>query len=124
MILKMDRKKIAKIIVDQLKTNKKNIELLVNNSINEVGYFYLDDLLPKDFAIQLMKITIALMFAKYSISQVLSLNDRPFLFTENNFELVIPLSLLFCYRNKSLGLTILLLLVILIIGEKVLEVWQ
>ena len=52
----MDRKKIAEIIVDQLKTNKKNIELLVNNSINEVGYFYLDDLLPEDFVIKLFNV--------------------------------------------------------------------
>ncbi len=88
--------------------------ILLFYSISRVGL----PVLPKDFAIQLMKITIALMFAKYSISQVLSLNDRPFLFTENNFELVIPLSLLFCYRNKSLGLTILLLLVILMSGSK------
>lgn len=74
--------------------------------------------LPQNFAIQVLKITSALMFVKYSISHLLSLNDRPFLFTENNFELVIPLGLLFCYRNKSSGLTILLILVILMSGSK------
>lgn len=73
---------------------------------------------PRNFALQMMKITSALMFVKYSISHLLNLNDRPFLFVENNFELVIPLGLLFCYKNKSTGLTILLLLVILMSGSK------
>ena len=75
-------------------------------------------LLPQNFAIQVLKITSVLMFVKYSISHLMSLNDRPFLFTENNFELVIPLGLLFCYHNKSRGLTIILLLVILMSGSK------
>ena len=75
-------------------------------------------LVSRNFALQMMKITSALMFVKYSISHLLNLNDRPFLFTENNFELVIPLGLLFCYKNKSKGLTILLLLVILMSGSK------
>lgn len=83
-------------------------------SISKVGL----PLLPQNFALQVMKITSALMFVKYSISHVLNLNDRPFLFTENNFELVMPLGLLFCCRNKSLGLTILLLLVIFMSGSK------
>ena len=83
-------------------------------SISKVGLPFV----PQKFALQVMKITSALMFVKYSISRVLDINDRPFLFTENNFELVMPLGLLFCCRNKSLVLKILLLLVVLMSGSK------
>lgn len=83
-------------------------------SIRKVGLPFV----PQNFALQVMKITSTLMFVKYLISHLLNLNDRPYLFTENNFELVMPLGLLFCYRNKSLGLTILLLLVIFMSGSK------
>ena len=83
-------------------------------SISKVGV----PSIRQNFAFKVMKITSILMFAKYLISHLLNLNDRPFLFTENNFELVVPLGLLFCYPKKSISLTILLLLIILMSGSK------
>lgn len=74
--------------------------------------------IPSNLATQIMKITCVLMFLKYLASLVLNLNERPFLFHENNFELVIPLALLFCLKQKSLGFSIILILIILMSGSK------
>ena len=58
--------------------------------------------IPSNLATQIMKITCVLMFLKYFASLALGLNERPFLFHENNFELVIPLALLFCLKHKKI----------------------
>ena len=75
-------------------------------------------LIPTNIAIQIMKITCVLMFTKYFISLVLGLNDRPYLFYENNFELVIPLAILFCLKQKSLFFSIILISIIFMSGSK------
>lgn len=74
--------------------------------------------IPSNLATQIMKITCVLMFLKYSASLVFSLNQRPFLFHENNFELVIPLALLFCLKQKSLVFSTILISIILMSGSK------
>ncbi|ERL47087.1 N-formylglutamate deformylase protein [Candidatus Micropelagos thuwalensis] len=74
--------------------------------------------IPSNLATQIMKITCVLMFLKYLASLVLSLNQRPFFFHENNFELVIPLALLFCLKQKSLVFSTILILIILMSGSK------
>ena len=52
----MDRKKIADIIIDKLEINESSIRESVNKSINKIGYFYLDDLLPEDYVKKLYNV--------------------------------------------------------------------
>lgn len=75
-------------------------------------------LIPSNIATQIIKITCVLMFIKYFISLALGLNDRPYLFYENNFELVIPLAILFCLKQKSLFFSIILISIIFMSGSK------
>lgn len=74
--------------------------------------------IPSNLATQIMKITCVLMFLKYFASLALGLNERPFLFHENNFELVIPLALLFCLKHKNLFFSFILISIILMSGSK------
>lgn len=68
---------------------------------------------------QLYKWLVIFFFIKYSISILFSLNDRPLLFRENNFELMF-LALLFYLRcilfEKIKGLEILIIVVIFLIS--------
>ena len=75
-------------------------------------------ILPANLATQILKITIILMFIKYFLSHAFGLNSRPLLFHENNFELVIPLILLFCSKQKNILFSMLLILVIIMSGSK------
>ena len=52
----MDRKKLANIIIEQLKINEYHIRQLAEQSINKIGYFYIDNVLPEDYARKLFNV--------------------------------------------------------------------
>ena len=83
-------------------------------SVSEVGL----PNLPSKLSTQVVKITCYLMFAKYLGSHLLGLNDRPYLFTENNYELVLPLAVLFCVKGKTVKFSLLLISTIILSGSK------
>ena len=52
----MNRKEIAEIIIKKLNNHENDIKNLIKSSKNRVGYFYIDDLLPKEQALKLFSI--------------------------------------------------------------------
>ena len=51
----MDREQIASLIVDRLDSKSNDIYSLIHKTNSDVGYFYIDDLLPSDFALKIFK---------------------------------------------------------------------
>lgn len=51
----MQRKEIANIILQKLQSNQSLLSDMFSSSSQGIGYFYLDDLLPKDIALELEK---------------------------------------------------------------------
>jgi len=52
----MNRKEIAEIIIKKLNNHENDIKNLIKSSKNRVGYFYIDDLLPKEQALKLFSV--------------------------------------------------------------------
>ena len=51
----VQRKEIANIILQKLQSNQSLLSDMFSSSSQGIGYFYLDDLLPKDIALELEK---------------------------------------------------------------------
>ncbi|MFD0965058.1 2OG-Fe(II) oxygenase [Pseudofulvibacter geojedonensis] len=51
----MQRTEIANIILEKLQRNEQSLLHMFSNSFKEIGYFYVDDLLPKEIALELEK---------------------------------------------------------------------
>ncbi len=49
----MNRDDLARIIVNQLNSNKNILEEQYNQSKNKIGYFYIDNLLPKEIVYEI-----------------------------------------------------------------------
>ena len=49
----MNRKELADKIILNLESNKHSIEGMINQTIDKIGYFYIDNLLPEEYAIKI-----------------------------------------------------------------------
>lgn len=52
----MNRTEYADIILQQISDRKEEIKQQYNNSKNNIGYFWIDDLLPEDLALEISNI--------------------------------------------------------------------
>lgn len=91
-----------------------------------IAVFRGSEVIESDAIKRLMLIITVSMLAKYGYSQILSLDSRPILFLENNYELMMLLTLFTMYailerhanRNPSTALSLLIALIIILSGSR------
>jgi hypothetical protein len=52
----MDRNEIATLIIESIEKSKSDLKVDFLKSNDKIGYFFIDDLLPEEIAIQIYKV--------------------------------------------------------------------
>lgn len=86
--------------------------------VNSRKYILNVDLRTRFHVQKFITFLIVLMFIKYVISHVFDLNTRPLFFTENNFEVIIPLYVFFMPKFFGRWLRYIAFSVVLLSGSK------